>query len=121
MANADPGNDPLGVDVAPQPSERNRVTAAFRLILIIPAFVYTVFIAAAATSVVIVAAFAVLCTGRWPEGLRTFVLNAGRLTLRIGAHLERQRPPSRSGQTGSRSGRVPDRSCPRCRRGCECS
>ena len=86
MANADSGNDPLRVDFAPQRSERNRVTVAFRLILIIPAVIYTVFIAVAATLAVIVAAFAVLFTGRWPRHLRTFVLNAGRLTLRVSAY-----------------------------------
>ena len=86
MANADSGNDPLRVDFAPQLSERNRVTVAFRLILIIPAVVYTVLIAVAAMCAVIVAAVAVLFTGRWPQALRTFVLNAGRLTLRVSAY-----------------------------------
>ena len=86
MANADPGNDPLRVDFAPQLSERNRVTVAFRLILIIPAVIYTVIVAVAAVFAVVVAAFAVLFTGCWPQGLRTFVLNAGRLTLRVSAY-----------------------------------
>ncbi|MEO6125102.1 MAG: DUF4389 domain-containing protein [Ilumatobacteraceae bacterium] len=86
MADADPGHDPLRVDFAPQPAERNRITVAFRLILIIPAVIYTVLIAVAATLAVIIAAFAVLVTGRWPQGLRTFVLNAGRLTLRVNAY-----------------------------------
>ena len=86
MANADSGNDPLRVDFAPQRSERNRVTVAFRLVLIIPAVIYSVLIAVAATLGVIVAAVAVLFTGRWPQGLRTFVLNAGRLTLRVNVY-----------------------------------
>ena len=78
--------DPLRVDFAPQLSERNRVTVAFRLILIIPAVIYTVIVAVAAVFAVVVAAFAVLFTGCWPQGLRTFVLNAGRLTLRVSAY-----------------------------------
>jgi hypothetical protein len=86
MANTDPGNDPLRVDFAPQLSERNRVTVAFRLILIIPVVIYTAVIAVAAAFVVIFAGFAVLFTGRWPQGLRTFVLNAGRLSLRVSAY-----------------------------------
>ena len=86
MANADSGNDPLRVDFAAQPSERNRLTVAFRLLLIIPALAYAVLIAIAATCAMIVAAFAVLVTGRWPQRLRTFVLNAGRLTLRVNAY-----------------------------------
>ena len=59
---------------------------AFRLILIIPAAIYTMLIAVAATLAMIVAAFAVLFTGRWPQALRTFVVNAGRLTLRVSAY-----------------------------------
>ena len=86
MANADSGNDPLRVDFAPQPAERNRVTVGFRLILIIPAVIYSALIAVAAVLAVIIAAFAVLFTGRWPQALRTFVLNAGRLTLRVSAY-----------------------------------
>jgi Domain of unknown function (DUF4389) len=86
MANGDPGNDPLRVDFAPQLADRNRLTVAFRIILIIPAVIYTVLIAVAALVTVIIAAFAVLFTGRWPQGLRSFVINAGRLTLRVSAY-----------------------------------
>ncbi len=86
MANDDPGNDPLSVDFAPQLTDRNRLTVAFRLILIIPAVIYTVLVAIAAAFAVIIAAFAVLFTGRWPQGLRSFVINAGRLTLRLSAY-----------------------------------
>ncbi len=86
MADADSGNDPLRVDFTPQLSERNRISVAFRLILIIPAVAYTVLMAIAATFAVVIAAFSVLFTGRWPQGLRTFVLNAGRLTLRVSAY-----------------------------------
>jgi hypothetical protein len=86
MANGDPGSDPLRVDFAPQLSERNRLTVAFRIVLIIPILVFTVLVAVAAIVAVIVAAFAVLFTGRWPLRLRSFVLDAGRLTLRVSAY-----------------------------------
>jgi Domain of unknown function (DUF4389) len=86
MANGDPGNDPLRVDFAPQQAERNRLTVAFRIILILPAVIYTVLVAVAASFAVIVAAVAVLFTGRWPQRLRSFVLNAGRLTLRVSSY-----------------------------------
>jgi hypothetical protein len=86
MANNDNGTDPLRVDFAPQLIDRNRLTVAFRLILIIPAVIYTVLVAIAATFAVIIAGFAVLFTGRWPQSLRSFVLNAGRLTLRVSAY-----------------------------------
>jgi hypothetical protein len=86
MADGDNGTDPLRVDFAPQLSERNRLTVAFRLVLIIPAVIYTVLVAIAATFAVIIAGFAVLVTGRWPQGLRSFVLDAGRLILRVSAY-----------------------------------
>lgn len=86
MADADPGNDPLRVDFAPQLSDRNRLTVAFRLVLIIPVVIYTALIAVAAVVAVFIAAFAVLLTGRWPRRLRTFVLDAGRLNLRVSAY-----------------------------------
>jgi hypothetical protein len=86
MANGDPGNDPLRVDFAPQLADRNRLTAAFRIILIIPVLIYTVLVVFAALFAVVAAGFAVLFTGRWPQGLRSFVLNAGRLTLRVSAY-----------------------------------
>jgi len=85
-ANSDNGNDPLRVDFAPQLADRNRVTVAFRIILIIPVLIYTALVVVAATLAIIAAAFAVLFTGRWPQGLRSFVLNAGRLTLRVSAY-----------------------------------
>ncbi|MEO5724777.1 MAG: DUF4389 domain-containing protein [Ilumatobacteraceae bacterium] len=86
MANDAPGSDPLRVDVVAQLSDRKRLTVAFRIVLIIPILIYTMLITVAAVFAVIVAAFAVLFTGRWPQRLREFVLNAGRLTLRVGAY-----------------------------------
>jgi hypothetical protein len=86
MANRDSGGDPLRVDFAPQWPDRNRLTVVFRLILIIPAVVYTVLIEIAAIIAVIVAGVVVIFTGRWPQGLRSFVIDAGRLTLRVSAY-----------------------------------
>ncbi len=86
MATADPRSDPLRVDIAPQLENRNRLTVAFRIILIIPVLAYTALIAIAAILAIIAAAFAVLFTGRWPHGLRTFVIESGRLLLRVSAY-----------------------------------
>ncbi|MCU1399883.1 MAG: hypothetical protein JWN62_2992 [Acidimicrobiales bacterium] len=86
MTNSDPSSDPLRVDFAPQLLDRNRLTVAFRLILIIPAVLYTMVIAIAAFVAVVAAALAVIVTGRWPRGLRSFVIDAGRLTLRVSAY-----------------------------------
>ncbi len=80
---ADPGDDPrVRVDVAPALEGRNRLTVAFRLILFIPHALVLFALYLAVIVVEVIAFFAVLFTGRWPEGLRTFVLGVGRYWLR---------------------------------------
>jgi hypothetical protein len=86
MATTDPGRDALRVDIAPQLENRNRTTVGLRLILIIPVLVYAAAIVVATVFAVVVAAVAVVFTGRWPRGLRRFVINSGRLTLRVSAY-----------------------------------
>jgi hypothetical protein len=84
----DPGDDPrVRVDVDPQLEDRNRMTVAFRLILAIPHFVVLALLGLAVFVVGIIAFFAVLFTGRWPDGLRRFVLGVGRWWLRFQAYL----------------------------------
>ena len=67
----------------PELTDRNRVTVGFRLILVIPHVIVLVLLGIAAAVVVLIAFFAVLFTGRWPEGLREFVLNVQRWYLRV--------------------------------------
>jgi uncharacterized membrane protein YjjP (DUF1212 family) len=74
------------VDIAPQLEDRNRLTVGLRLIWIIPILVYSALVAIAAVLAVVGGAFAVLFTGRWPRSLRAFVINAGRLVLRVSAY-----------------------------------
>jgi hypothetical protein len=88
MTPADSGEDPRArVDFQTELSDRNRVTVGFRLILVIPHAVVLVFLGIAAAVVALVAFFAVLFTGRWPTGMRDFVLNVMRWYLRVQAYL----------------------------------
>jgi hypothetical protein len=81
---ADPGNDPrVRVDVQPQLDDRNRLTAFFRIILVIPHLVAVVLLSIGAAIVTFIAVFAVLFTGRWPEGMRDYVVNVWRWVLRV--------------------------------------
>ena len=64
----------------------NRVTTFFRSILAIPHFVALFFVGIAASVAWVIGAFAVLFTGRWPEGLRRFVVGSMRWTLRVNAY-----------------------------------
>jgi hypothetical protein len=84
----DPGDDPRArVDVDPQIEDRNRVTTGFRLILAIPHVIVLAVLGIALAVVLIIAFFAVLFTGRWPEALRTFALGVGRWWLRVQVYL----------------------------------
>lgn len=86
MVSADPHTDPLRVDITPQLENRNRWTVGLRLFVILPILVFAALVMVAMMVVTLVAFFAVLFTGRWPQGLRRFVINSGRLMLRVGAY-----------------------------------
>ena len=80
----DPGGDArVRVDVQPQLTDRNRLTAFFRIILVIPHVIVLVALIIASFVVTVIAFFAVLFTGRWPVGMRDFVLNVWRWGLRV--------------------------------------
>jgi len=84
---SDGGEDPqLRVEFVPRFAERNRLTVAFRIILVIPQLIVLTFLAIAASIVVLIAFFAVLFTGHWPPGMRSFVLNVYRWYLRVQAY-----------------------------------
>jgi Domain of unknown function (DUF4389) len=83
----DPGDDPrVRVDVVPQLENRNRLTVFFRIILVIPQLFVLAVLAFAASIAVFIAFFAVLFTGRWPAGLRNFVIGVARWSLRVNAY-----------------------------------
>jgi hypothetical protein len=84
MTPADPGNDPrVRVDVRPELENRNRATVGFRLILVIPQFIAVAVLFFASAVVTLISFFAVLFTGRWPVGMRDFVLSVSRYWLRV--------------------------------------
>jgi hypothetical protein len=84
MSPADGGEDArVAVNFQPVLNDRNRVTVGFRIILVIPHAFVLVLLAIAASVVVTVAFFAVLFTGRWPAGMRNFVVNVQRWYLRV--------------------------------------
>jgi hypothetical protein len=84
---ADPGTDPqVRVDFVPRLDGRNRLTAFFRIILVIPHLIVLALLAIGGWVAMVIAFFAVLFTGRWPEGLRDFVLKVMRWSLRVQAY-----------------------------------
>lgn len=79
---ADPGGDPAWLQIVP-PERLSRLAVFFRFILAIPLYLWGIVLGLAIYVVVIVAFFAVLITGRWPEGLRTFTINVMQWNLRV--------------------------------------
>ena len=69
------------------PGERDRATAAVRLILAIPQYVVLFFLHLAALVVAIVGWFAALATGRLPDSIREFLIGVVRWDARVQAYL----------------------------------
>jgi Domain of unknown function (DUF4389) len=85
---SDPGNyPPVRTGFAPELEDRNRLTVGFRLILAIPQLIVVAVLGIAALVVWLIAFFAVLFTGHWPEGLRTFVVGYMRWVTRVEAYV----------------------------------
>lgn len=84
----DPGDyPPVRTGFAPELENRNRLTVGFRLILVIPQLIVLIFLGIAVIVVWVIGVFAVLFTGRWPEGLRAFVVGVMRWYTRVEAYL----------------------------------
>jgi len=76
----------MRIEVDPALEDRNRVTTFFRPILIIPHVIALAFLGIAAAFVMFVAWFAVLITGKWPDGLRDFLLGFFRWATRVNGY-----------------------------------
>ncbi len=85
-AAADPGGQPIRVDFEPALEDRNRLTVGLRIIWAIPALLFAMVIYIVAVILTLVAFFAVLFTGRWPEGVLKFVMGAYRVGTRATAY-----------------------------------
>jgi hypothetical protein len=87
MSPTDPGGDPLRVNIRPQLENRNRLTVGLRFIWAIPIALFLCVVGIAAMVVSLIAFFAVLFTGRWPEGMRRFIVGTLRLGVRVSAYI----------------------------------
>lgn len=87
MTGDDPGGTPVSVNVQPQLDGRNRLTTLVRLILAIPAMLFALVVGIIAMVVHLLGLLAVLFTGRWPAGLRGWVVSAMGVDLRLGAYM----------------------------------
>jgi hypothetical protein len=65
---------------------RNRLTAFFRLILLIPLVIWLYIYALAATIVLVISWFAIVITGQYPRGLYDFIAGYTRFITRVTAY-----------------------------------
>jgi hypothetical protein len=83
----DPGDyPPVRTQVSPELENRNRLTVAFRFILIIPQVIVLMVLFIVMGFAVLAGFFVVLFTGKWPAGLQEFVLGVLRWNTRVSAY-----------------------------------
>lgn len=70
----DPGGSPIAVNMEPQLENRNRLTSLFRVIYGLPQIVFVLVYSYLVLVVVSIAYLIILFTGRWPTGMRNFVI-----------------------------------------------
>ena len=86
MAAIDDGTDPARFSIEP-PGEMNRWLPLVKWFLAIPHYIVLAFLFIGVFFVVIVAFFAVLFTGRFPSGLRDYVVGVTRWEYRVLAYI----------------------------------
>jgi len=85
---ADPGDlEGLRIDFRPAYEDRNRLTVFFRILMVIPHLIVLLLLGIGAAVCYIIGFFAVLIMGSWPEGLRAFIVNVIRWSLRLQAYM----------------------------------
>jgi hypothetical protein len=78
---------PAALDVAQRDAPRNRVSVAFRIILVIPHLIAIALLGIAWGMTSVIAWFAILFTGRFPEGLYRFGVGVLQWNIRVEAYL----------------------------------
>ena len=83
--NIDPGDDPARVSVE-YPERLSRGLIFIKWLLVIPHVIALLFVFIGGFFVLIAGFFAVLFTGRWPEGMRNYLIGATRWGTRVSAY-----------------------------------
>ena len=86
MTPEDPGGSPVAVNITPALEDRNRLTVGLRFFWLIPAMFYAMLIGIVGAICWFLAFFAILFTGSWPEGLRSWVMKLNRVGIRFQAY-----------------------------------
>ena len=86
MATSEPGGSPVDLSVLPALENRNRLTVGLRIFWVIPAMLFAFVIGIVGMICWFLGFFAVLFTGRWPDGLRSWVMKMLRVGVRVNAY-----------------------------------
>jgi hypothetical protein len=81
----DPGDDPARFSIA-YPERLSRGLIFVKWLLLVPHYIALLVLAIGAFFVGIAGFFAVLFTGRWPEGMRNYIVGVTRWGTRVGAY-----------------------------------
>lgn len=87
MTAEEPGGSPVEVSFQPVLEDRNRLTVGLRIIWAIPALLYAIAIIIVGLVCWFLAFFAIVFTGRWPDGLRSWVMKMLRVVTRANAYV----------------------------------
>jgi hypothetical protein len=86
MSASEPGGTPVNIDFTPALENRNRLTVGLRFFWVIPAMLFAMVIGIVGAICWFLGFFAVLFTGRWPDGLYSWAMNTTRVSLRVQAY-----------------------------------
>ncbi len=82
---SDPGDDIATFSMS-RPEKLSRGLIFVKWLLVIPVYLVLVVLGIGAYIVLLIAFFAVLFTGKWPEGLRNYVIGVARLAFRLNVY-----------------------------------
>lgn len=85
-SSTDPRSDPATLSFA-ETAQLNRWLPLVKWLLVIPHLVVLGFLGIGAAFVELIGGFAVLFTGRWPQGMRDYVVGFQRWAMRVNAYL----------------------------------
>jgi hypothetical protein len=86
MSQQDPGNDPLAVSIQ-RPEKVNRWLPLVKWLLAIPHYIGLLVYSIGAFVVVIITFFAVLFTGKYPLGMRDYLVKVARYGTKVKAYI----------------------------------
>ena len=84
---ADPGTDPSTRFSVEHPERLSRLLIFVKWLLAIPHYIVLLFLLIGAAVASLIGFFAVLITGRWPDGLRDFIVGVHRWAYRVQAYV----------------------------------